>query len=115
MRSCCSFASAASSTCFRGEEVSISLLRLAARDGAKSCMTRPADISHMWSAYVLSALAAMHILAARWHQILRKDRLILRMMLRCATLIAETRSHRFVRMLRSCRSATHQQNLDWAA
>ena len=43
-------------------------------------ITRPADVSHLWLAYALGALAVLHIAAAVWHQWIVKDRLMLRMM-----------------------------------
>ncbi len=41
---------------------------------------RPADEAHALSSYVLMAIAAIHILAAAWHQFWLKDHLMLRMM-----------------------------------
>ena len=41
---------------------------------------RPADESHAILAYVLMGIAAVHILAAAWHQFWLKDHLMLRMM-----------------------------------
>ena len=43
-------------------------------------LSRSFDRLHGLSAYLLLALAGVHICAALWHQLIRRDRLIARMM-----------------------------------
>ena len=40
----------------------------------------PAEEIHQWLAYALFALAGLHILAALWHQFVRRDGLLLRIL-----------------------------------
>ena len=50
--------------------------------GVKSDRTvfHPAETYHLYLVYLLLALIALHILAALWHQFVRKDHILLRMM-----------------------------------
>ena len=64
----------------RGRGIDFGLFQFPAIMASDRTITRPADVSHMYLAYLLSALAVLHILAAFWHQWFLKDHLLLRMM-----------------------------------